>query len=51
MQIAQAAFAVFDIGLHNVAAVAHALVPFIAFGHFQAHKIGRRICDHFVPEA
>ena len=50
MQIAQTAFTVLDVRLNNVSAVSHTPMPFVAFNHFQAHKVRRSICNHFVPE-
>ena len=50
MQIAQPAFAVLNIGFDNIAAVAHFLVPFVAFRHFQRDKLRRGFADDFGPK-
>ena len=50
MQIAQTAFTIFYVRFDDISAVSHASMSFVAFNHFQAHKVRRSICNHFVPE-
>ena len=50
LQIAQAAFAFFDIGFHHIAAVAHAFMALIAFFQFQLEKITLTAAHNIAPE-
>ncbi len=51
LQVAQPALAVLDVGLDDVAAVAHALVPRVALGELLGHELCLGAGDDIVPEA
>jgi hypothetical protein len=50
LQVAQAALAVLDVGLDDIAAVAHPLVPGVAFGQLLGHELRLGARDDLVPE-
>src|SRR5690606_35850893 len=50
LQVAKAALAVLDVGLDDVAAVAHALVARIALGELLGNELGFRSAHDIVPE-
>ena len=51
MEVAQAAFAFLDVGLDDVAAVAHPLVPLVALVELLLDEAGDRAGDDLLPEA
>ncbi len=51
MQIAQAALAVLDVGLDQVARLPGAAMPLLALGQFGGDEFGRRALHHFLVEA
>src|SRR3546814_7567068 len=48
---AQRTLALLHVGLDDIAAVAHALVPYLAFGQFLDHELALGARDHVLPEA
>ena len=51
VQVAQAALAVLDIGLHQIARLAGAAVALLALGEFGGDEFGRGALHHFLVEA
>ena len=51
LQIAQAAFAVLDIGFHDIARIAHAFVAGVTFGQLFGHELAFRSGHHLAPES
>src|SRR6185437_516938 len=51
MEVAQAAFAILDIGFDTIAAFANAAHAIIAFGHLRVDELPRRSLDDFGTES
>ena len=51
VQVAQAALALLHIGFDDIAAVAHALVPFVALGQFFGNEVAGMAGDDFLLKA
>ena len=51
VEVAKTALAVLDVGLDDVAAVAHPDVPLVALGELGGDEFGGAAGDHFLAEA
>ena len=51
VQVAQAALAVLDVGLHAIARLAGTAVTLVALGHLRLDELARRAADDLAPEA